>query len=372
MGSRIDNMNPDSPPGAPARRRWLSFVCLLGVATLAVSLAGSGWMMRSNAGPNAGAAPSSGETPSAQLYSIGHVDVENGVSYPYPALPGRVEQVMVREGQTVSKGYVLFRMDDRTQQEDLKRAENALAAAQVNVDKAANAQKKHDESVHAQEQAVESARSDLDAARIIHDRKKNLLKGNNTVKEEVDAAEKLVDKADAAVKAEQFKLSALKLGANDIVLESKSAAFDVTEKTRLLNKAKLALDECVVKAPADGTVLRLDVRQGDLLGAQPKSPPLIFCPDEPRIVRAEVEQEWADRVQEGQIATIQDETGNGSGPTWTGKVQRLSDWMAHRRSILPDPSQFHDVRTLECIIAIDPNQKPLRIGQRVRVAFSNP
>jgi hypothetical protein len=46
--------------------------------------------------------------------------------------------------------------------------------------------------------------------------------------------------------------------------------------------------------------------------------------------------------------------------------------MAHRRSILPDPSQFHDIRTLECIIALDPDQPPLRVGQRVRVALSNP
>jgi hypothetical protein len=65
-------------------------------------------------------------------------------------------------------------------------------------------------------------------------------------------------------------------------------------------------------------------------------------------------------------------TSNGSGPTWTGKVLRVGDWMAHRRSILPDPSQFHDIRTLECIIEIAPNQAPLRIGQRVRVALSNP
>ena len=34
--------------------------------------------------------------------------------------------------------------------------------------------------------------------------------------------------------------------------------------------------------------------------------------------------------------------------------------------------QFHDIRTLECIIALDPDQAPLRIGQRVRVALSNP
>ena len=144
------------------------------------------------------------------------------------------------------------------------------------------------------------------------------------------------------------------------------------DKTKLLDKAKLAVEESVVTAPSDGKVLRLDLRKGDLLAAQPKSPPLIFCPAGPRIIRAEVEQEWAGRVQEGQVANIEDETSNGDGPKWSGKVVRISDWMAHRRSILPDPSQFHDIRTLECIISLDSNQPPLRIGQRMRVSLSNP
>ncbi len=363
-------MTPVSPHDGPPRRRWLSFVWLLGVAALAVSLAGAGWMMRSNAGPTP--TPGPGGTNTALLHCIGHVDVEDGVSFPYPAAPGRVVEVKVREGQSVKAGDVLFRVDDRAQRDDVAQADNAVTAAKVGIDKAANARKKHEQMVLAREQAVVAANRDLDAARIVVERKRKLLKGNNTVPEDVEASEKLTDKAAAGVKAEEAKLAALKFGENDIAAEAKLAVADVTDKQKLLAKAQLALDECVVKAPADGTVLRLDVRSGDLLAAQPKSPPLIFCPAGPRIVRAEVEQEWADRVQDGQVATIEDDTSNGSGPKWTGKVVRVGDWMAHRRSILPDPSQFHDIRTLECVIAIDPNQAPLRIGQRVRIALSNP
>jgi multidrug resistance efflux pump len=244
--------------------------------------------------------------------------------------------------------------------------------AKVGQDRAANAAKKHGQLVAAQEQAVEAARSRVEAAQIVVDRKRSLLKNNNAVPEDVAASEKLRDEAQAGVKGEEAKLAALKLAAADIALDAKLAAADVLDKQKLLAKAQLALDECVVKAPADGTVLRLDLRAGDLLTPEPKSPPLIFCPAGPRIVRAEVEQEWAARVQEGQLASIEDDTANGSGPKWTGRVERVGDWMAHRRSILPDPSQFHDIRTLECIIALDPGQPPLRIGQRVRVALRNP
>ena len=34
-----------------------------------------------------------------------------------------------------------------------------------------------------------------------------------------------------------------------------------------------------------------------------------------------------------------------------------------------EPLQFNDVRTLECIVTLDPDQPPLRIGQRVRVTL---
>jgi hypothetical protein len=51
-------------------------------------------------------------------------------------------------------------------------------------------------------------------------------------------------------------------------------------------------------------------------------------------------------------------------------VQHVSDWYTHRRSIMHEPLQVNDVRTLECIIRIEPDQPPLRIGQRVRVILN--
>ena len=77
------------------------------------------------------------------------------------------------------------------------------------------------------------------------------------------------------------------------------------------------------------------------------------------------------RVAVGQEAIIQD-SATGAGD-WRGKVTRVSDWYSQRRSILLEPMQFNDVRTLECVIgglvSKDPGQPPLRIGQRVRATL---
>jgi hypothetical protein len=87
---------------------------------------------------------------------------------------------------------------------------------------------------------------------------------------------------------------------------------------------------------------------------------------ESRIVRAEVEQEFANRVSVGQVAKIQDD-GTGGGE-WRGQVVRISDWFPQRRSVQMEPMQFNDVRTMEVVIRVQPGGKePLLIGQRVRV-----
>jgi hypothetical protein len=56
-----------------------------------------------------------------------------------------------------------------------------------------------------------------------------------------------------------------------------------------------------------------------------------------------------------------------------GKVLSVSNWYSPRRSMVMEPLQYNDIRTLECLIEVDAspaNQNPenmLRIGQRVRV-----
>jgi multidrug resistance efflux pump len=144
----------------------------------------------------------------------------------------------------------------------------------------------------------------------------------------------------------------------------------VKAKRVQVREAEKGLEEYRVVAPYKGTVLRINVSEGETLGANPRQPALTFCASGPRIVRAEVEQEFAARVAPGQAAVIQDDTtGNGS---WSGRVARLSDWYTHRRSLLMEPLQFNDVRTLECIVTLDPGQPHLRIGQRVRVTLRGP
>src|SRR5207302_10652371 len=130
-------------------------------------------------------------------------------------------------------------------------------------------------------------------------------------KEEVQAATELLKGQEEALGAEDDKLKQLQL--LDPLSQVSRAQADVAGKQARLDQAKYALDQCTLKAPFAGKVMRVLVSKGDWLVAQPQQPTIQLCPLGPRIVRAEVEQEFANRVAVGQTALVQDDTS--AGPT---------------------------------------------------------
>jgi len=153
----------------------------------------------------------------------------------------------------------------------------------------------------------------------------------------------------------------------DPTSETKEAEADLKAKQAQLDAAKSVLDQCEKKARTNGKVLRVQTHVGEYLTANPQAPPPIqFAPEGVLIARAEVLQEWADRVHQGQEVIVATEPR--SKQQWRGRVRSVSPWFTHKRNIMLEPLMFNDVRTLECIIDLDGNP-PLRIGQRVRVTF---
>jgi multidrug resistance efflux pump len=341
----------------------------LGLALLVASFGLVGLALRSHAGDGtrAGNADSPPSRPERRAVAIAHVDAEGGVTSLYPLRPGRVAEVYATEGQAVSKGDKLFRMVDTLEKAQVEEAEIAVKAAEEKLAQAQQMVTQHEKNVEAGRAALDMPRKEAEAAKAVLAKARRFYeKALGGTKEDVSAAEASLEKARAAVRAGEAKLAALE--AIDPQSAVRLARLDLEAKKKDKEKADFALRECVVRAPVDGTVLRSQVQVGEVLGPNPKQPALVFCPGGPRIVRAEVEQEFANRVYLNQPARIQDDaTGGGD---WRGKVSHISDWYSHRRSVQLEPMQFYDVRTLEVIIKLDPSSKArLRIGQRVRVTL---
>jgi multidrug resistance efflux pump len=335
---------------------------MVGLGALLVSAIGSVVLL---SGPRADAAhgQSDRDIPLPRVVCFGHVDVEDGVASLYPLVSGRVLSVPGRENTEVKQGAELVRLDDELARLRTKEAEADLDAAKEQLAQAQKLREQQRLKVSQQEAAITAVTQRLAGSREIRDRKRELEKGMHVSPRDVRAAEALVKELEAVQEAEKQKLEELNL--NDPGISIRRAQAEVDAKESRLEQARRGVKECVVSAPADGFALRIMVRPGEVLGPQPRQPAVLFCPKGPRVVRAEVEQEYAGRVTVGQTAYVQDDTT--SSTTWRGKVIRISDWYTHRRSILQEPFQINDVRTLECIVALDADQPALRIGQRVRV-----
>jgi multidrug resistance efflux pump len=303
----------------------------------------------------------------------GYADLEGGITSLYPSQSGRVAEILVRENDKVAANAVLLRLDDRTARCRVAEARGVLDKALAQLAKVAKAPEQHRVKLAQQEAALKVARQRIAvarqtlAARRAQQKTERIgrIRDDPVLVEEVASAGERLKEFLAAEEIEVQRLNGMAL--QDPQADIANAKAEVATMRARLLEAEQVLQEHALRSPQAGRVLRVFVTPGEMLNPQKKTA-IQFCPDSPRVIRAEVEQVFALSVEVGQPAVVEDE--GRSGKTWRGRVMRLSDWYTQRRLVAEEQLQLKDVRTLECLIALDPGQAPLRIGQRVRVTIS--
>lgn len=343
---------------------------LLGLLILVGSAAGASWVLYAHSGELVPQnRPRSGDSAPAienevVAVAVGYADIRGVLRSLHPVQQGRVEKVDAQEGQKVKAGELLLSLDKSHTEALVRQAQADLVIAQTQLEQARKLIEQQALREAQQSDAIKVAQSQLSKAESELKRQEGL---RGQINENlIEIAQANVTAARLGLSVEEKKLRELQL--NDPRLTIRSAEAAVAAKQAQLDQARKALEECDLRAPEAGTVLRLTVGRGDVLGSQPKQPAVLFLPNEPFIIRAELDQETASRVQEGQKVLIEDDTK--AGATWTGKVQQVGNSYLQRRPSILDPFQINTTgenRLLECIVVLDPEQRPLRYHQRVRV-----
>ncbi len=362
-------MEPNQPASVPKRWR-VSLPVSLGVVLFLASLVIAARSIRSHAGDSPTySAPATKPAEDSRWMSLGYVDIEGGVTPLYPLQQGRVKSIDVAENEEVKAGTPLFHLEDNVQALKVRQARDALEGARQKLAAAEVDLQLLDRQISAQQQAVAAAQIEVQRAQNLLAKNKRFQdQGIGGDAETVKDSELLVRKAETAVRGEQEKLDILKATRPKAEAGVQGAKRDIDAKKAQVEEAENAVKECVLRAPTDGTPLRILVNVGQALGANPRQPAIQFAPKRPLLIRAEVEQEFVARVRKGQAVLIEDHvTGQNCAK---GKVVNLAQWYATRRSSTPEVLQVsNDTRTLECIIHLDATTQDLRIGQRVRVQF---
>jgi len=173
-----------------------------------------------------------------------------------PEVSGRVDRLTVDDQQTVKKGQLLFRIDQRAFRYKLQSAEAALSLAhrQVAAQKAA---------VAAAQADVSNRQARLTNARRQYSRTRRLAKGNLRSQSDLDDARTRLKGAKAALQQARARLEEAKQN-----LGSPGKQNQRIKKARAaLKAARLQLSHTRITAPCTGRIAGLSLQQGDMVSA---------------------------------------------------------------------------------------------------------
>ncbi len=230
---------------------------------------------------------------------------------------GRISEVLAREGQSVRKGDVLFRIESAEAEAELLAARATLAQTEAQLKKmeagprpeeilaaeasAASAKAHYDEAlagarsqeIEAARALADAARADVDEARSEFERQANLFDANVAPFAAKDQASHRLEAAKGTLQSAEKQLDLLVQGTRDEQIAMAKAAFDgaTAQLDELRNgsraedvdaaraardqaaaqvkRGEVTLAEMTVASPVDGVVETLDLRPGDIVSAGP-------------------------------------------------------------------------------------------------------
>jgi HlyD family secretion protein len=296
---------------------WIGLLGLIVAATLAVALS----QVQKAQATSVPVAPA--QTPYAAV-AAGKADVEGGIIQVASRTAGVVRQVTVIEGDRVTKGEVLARQEDDAPRLAVTTAEASLAQARAQLGTT----------------QVQTAAAQRELARL-------QALGGVVSRQQVDQARDAVESAQATLAAEQAAIAV------------QAAALD---------EARYRLEQTIVRAPADGLIVRRYANPGTGASTLNVTPMFDLEPAGQRIVRAEVTETELPSVRLGQRVVISPEADQSHA--YPGKVLREAALFGARKLQSDDPAERTDERVVEVVVSAD--DAPFLVGQRVLVKFFKP
>lgn len=228
-------------------------------------------------------------------------------------LSGKVERVLVDEGDPVAAGQVLAVLDQRDSRAQVAQAEAAVEAAQANVGAArarlaALRAGARPQELRQAEEAVQQAKASLDNAAANCNRTKDLFSQGAISQQQMDAAQLQLDVARAQYESAVQRLDLTKegprrediRGAEEQVRQAEAA---VGQARASLQLARVNLDNTVIRSPIPGVVAKRYVEPGEAFTMADLTVATVV--DNSRVcVRGEVGEASIRQVRRGQLVTV--------------------------------------------------------------------
>ncbi|EXS22302.1 efflux pump membrane family protein [Acinetobacter baumannii 573719] len=297
---------------------------------------------------------------------------------------GQVAQVLVKDTQTVHRGDVLVRIDDRDAKIALAQAEAELAKAKRQYKQtAANSSSLNSQvvvradEINSAKAQVAQAQADYDKAALELNRRAQLAASGAVSKEELTKAQSAVETAKAGLElakaglaqaSSSRKAAESTLAANEALIQgvSETSTPDVQVAQAHVEQAQLDLERTVIRAPVDGVVTRRNIQVGQRVA--PGTSMMMIVPLNDLYVDANFKESQLKKVRPGQAVTLTSDL-YGDDVEYHGKVMGFSGGTGSAFALIPAQNATGNwikvVQRLPVRIALDPKElaeHPLRVG----------
>jgi multidrug resistance efflux pump len=311
--------------------------------------------------------------PQAALVCLGTVDTEDKMIGIYPdnfPLSSQVLKVLVKEGEEVKAGQKLLEMDTGPLELKVREAAIGIVKAKATLAKAEAAVRTHAIEVNSLEKTWKAKQAALKARQNELEEVKRLVELKGKVKADQDIAEAALLEAELNLDAAKIKLDGMRGETPNYLVDEAKQGVEHAENLKAQAERALAQVSCTTKA--DGWIVRSFVSEGSSFGPMSREPAFWFVKKGPPLVRAEVTQEFASRISQGQAAVIEDEAD--ASQQWTGRVSKVGDRFLPKRHANGNGLDIFPVNSdpvLECLVSIDAGSGKAapKFGQKVRVSL---
>ena len=309
---------------------------------------------------------------------------------------GRIDKVLVREGDTVQAGQVLITFDDKELQaaldqskaaaekaargyrpEEIAEAKAAVAEAKAEYEQRKNGYRRED--IAAAQADLDRTKADAARTKLDYDRYEALAQKDLVSKQQRDSAEAAWRMADAQQSNAQHKLDELQHGYRPEEIAASQARYEQAEATYAkfargnrredvdLAKASFSYDEArfrerEVVAPSASTVEVLDVRPGDLIA--PNTPVATLLERDQIYIRIYIPETEIGHVTLGQKAEVR--VDSFSKTVFDGVVEQINQ----QAEFLPRNVQTREERVHQVFgvkVRIDDPSNRVRAGMAADV-----
>lgn len=353
------------------------------IATIAVAFVAAAavsmmlrWQPNTNTpfadGAASNTAASSGESanlraqPQWAASATGRIEPKGGQVKLAASVEGEIAAVAVTAHQQVQKGDLLVRIDDV---DYLSRIASAEAEAEVR-------RRERDEEAKTEDAKVKERRDASDAAEVadralfaarqaLDKRLETLAVGDDTT-DLVNLRQAVKDKEQVASEARRHVEN---VSARDGMPLPERLEVALIQARSDLRLAYQALERTRVRAPANGTVLRVDAKAGELAAPSLPTPLVTFGDLTQMVVRAEVEERDVSKVRIGQRVVVHSDAFPGK--EFAGHVTEIASALGSPNIVTRGPRRPDDVDVLEVLATLD-ETTDLVTGLRVDVFFAHP